>query len=122
MQYLLLLLIIHFLADFALQTHEQAIGKSEGSSILNAQLSFHVSIYSIVMSLSLYAIGFSFLLALKFWSITYLSHYITDYCTSRIGKPYWAKNDFHNGFVVVGADQLLHFIQIYYTLHYISNI
>ena len=43
-------------------------------------------------------------------------HWVTDFLTSRIGKPFWDKGDFHNGFVVVGFDQVLHYIQLVATL------
>lgn len=117
------LLTIHFLADFGLQTHEQATGKGIGKPFWNKMLFFHVGTYTLIWMVALLGIKPVFDLTyfdiLKFGVITLIAHYTTDYITSRIGKPFWEKNDFHNGFVVVGFDQVLHYIQLYYTFKYI---
>ena len=109
-QILLTILLVHFLSDFGLQTHEQAINKSSSDT----QLTYHVAIYSFIwlIAANLYL---SFISALGFAIITFIAHWITDYITSRISKEYFAKQDMHNGFVVVGADQMLHYIQLYFT-------
>ena len=116
----LFIIIIHFLADFALQTHEQASKKGEGKKAFNLFLLFHVSTYCLTWFLVLLALNYSLPLVLAFTFITFLCHYTTDWFTSRIGKPFWAKNDFHNGFVVIGFDQVLHYVQLYYTLKLIE--
>jgi hypothetical protein len=104
------MLLIHFLADFALQTHEQATLKSTS----NKFLIYHVGTYSLVWLLALLPF-FGFWAAILFSSITFVAHFCTDYVTSRVGKPFWAKQDLHNGFVVVGADQILHALQLWYS-------
>ena len=104
------IMLIHFLGDFALQTNEQATKKSSD----NIQLIYHVSIYSAIWFIaSLPIIG---AWAILFAFITYFTHFITDYCSSRIGKSFWDKQDMHNGFVIVGFDQIIHFITLWYTL------
>lgn len=109
--FVLLILLVHFLADFGLQTHEQAVHKSSS----NKQLVYHTLVYSLVWLVAshslLGSIGEAFLFAI----ITFIAHTITDYITSRVGKPYWEKGDYHNGFVVVGFDQILHYIQLFLT-------
>ena len=112
-------LIIHFLGDFALQTDDQSKMKSNGWSIFNTQLFYHVGTYSIIWFLGCLSIhtmiGFTLRDCVYFSIITFFAHYITDWSTSRIGKPFWKKGDYHNGFVVVGMDQILHYLQLYYT-------
>jgi hypothetical protein len=113
---LIFVLLIHFLADFGLQTHEQATNKSTSIK----WLTYHVGVYSIVWLLaSLFYFG-DFRIALIFSTITFICHWVTDWLTSRIGKPFWDKQDFHNGFVVVGFDQVLHYIQLVGTLLFCS--
>ena len=117
-QIFIFILLIHFLADFGLQTHEQAIGKGEGHDIFNKQLFYHVAIYSLIWLIAS-SIFLSWSNVLIFTSITFVCHYTTDFITSRVGKPYWAKQDMHNGFVNVGFDQLLHYIQLILTFKYL---
>lgn len=107
-QIIILILIIHFLADFGLQTHEQATKKGES----NKFLFYHVAVYTLVWAVAYWIlpvkhnisewVGFSMYIG--------MSHYFTDYITARIGKPFWKKGDYHNGFVVVGFDQLVHYL------------
>lgn len=107
------LLLIHFLADFGMQTHEQATKKGES----NEWLTYHVSVYSIIWFIFIMSISNNFELSIAFTAITFICHYITDWITSRIGKPFWKNNDFHNGFVVVGFDQMMHIIQLVLTFN-----
>lgn len=109
---LIYILLIHFLADFGLQTHEQAINKSTD----NKYLFYHVSVYSLIWFIAVLPMDFVF--ALQFTTVTFIFHYLTDFITSRIGKKFWDKKDMHNGFVVVGFDQLLHYIQLWLTFKY----
>jgi putative Mn2+ efflux pump MntP len=113
----LYILFVHFLADFALQTHEQATKKSTDW----IYLTFHVITYSLCWLIASYILFGVFSTALAIFVITFFAHWITDYCTSRIGKIFWDKNDYHNGFVVVGFDQILHYIQLFLTIGYFLN-
>ena len=113
---ILFVLLIHFLADFGLQTNEQATNKS--SSI--KYLAYHVGVYSLIWLIAAWFYFDYFILALAFSAITFIFHFATDYVTSRVGKPYWAKQDLHNGFVIVGFDQVLHYIQLFLTIEFIS--
>lgn len=110
----ILMILNHFLADFGLQTNRQAQMKSEDSPEGNKQLLYHVLIYSSVMTIT-GCIMLGFLGGLLFGAITAICHYFTDYYSSRIGKPYWEAKDLHNGFVIIGADQLCHYIQLFST-------
>lgn len=114
-RFIIYILIIHFLADFCLQTSKQATMKS----VDKIQLAYHVLTYSIVWFFASYVFTGSWLLAFIFSIITYAFHYMTDYITSRIGKPYWDAKDYHTGFMVVGADQVAHYIQLILTLQFI---
>lgn len=111
MDYIIFILLIHFLADFGLQTHEQATKKSESIK----WLVYHTGVYSLIWLLASFVILDNWLYSILFSLITFVTHSVTDYITSRIGKPFWKNNDFHNGFVVVGFDQILHYIQLFLT-------
>jgi hypothetical protein len=112
------ILLIHFLADFALQTHEQASKKS--SSLVH--LHQHVMTYSLTWLFAIWIWTSNIESALVFWVITYAAHFATDFVTSRAAKTYFDQQDYHNGFVVVGADQVLHYIQLVLTFILINNL
>jgi hypothetical protein len=100
----LTLLVMHWIADFVLQTHWQASNKSKN----NVALSRHVLVYTTCLgavSALLFGLGPVWLL---FVVGNGLLHFGTDYCTSRWSSRLYAKQDWHNFFVVIGFDQLTH--------------
>lgn len=121
-QYILLfILFTHWLSDFVFQTHTEATKKSTSLYWLLK----HTTKYSIFMT-----IFFSMIIIVTttfgtnyqhffniflFWSITFQAHTITDFFTSKLTKKYFSSGNYHNGFVVVGFDQILHYIQLYLT-------
>ncbi len=115
---ILIILIVHYLADFCLQTHEQSQKKSSEFK----WLIYHTGTYSLVWLFTTWALYSSFAAAFLFATITLVVHTATDYVTSRIGKPFWEKQDFHNGFAVIGFDQVLHYVQLLLTHHLITTI
>lgn len=110
----LLLIAIHFFADFVCQTTDMAVNKHKS----NYYLTIHVLVYTLVTFLAWTFTVFQ--PAMDFQSINYVhfavfifsTHWITDYITSRISSKYFGKGDYHNGFVVVGIDQVFHYIQL----------
>lgn len=121
-QIFIMILLIHFLADFGLQTHEQATLKGES----NTYLFYHVGVYTLVWSVAFFFLPINTIF-LNFWGwVLYclligIPHYMTDWITSRIGKTFWAKKDLHNGFVVVGFDQIVHYLCLIWLFFY-SNL
>lgn len=120
----LILLIFHFIADFIFQSHQQAINKS--SSLKS--LTDHVYIYSLIMTL-----GFIIAVkpspawyALMFAFITFIAHFLTDALTSRWVKSKRLREEYGSTipnfgmFTIIGFDQLLHYLQLYFTLHLLS--
>lgn len=115
---ILIILIIHYLADFCLQTHEQSQKKSSEFK----WLIYHTGTYSLVWLFITWALYFNFSAAFIFATITFVAHTGTDYVTSRISKPFWEKQDFHNGFAVIGFDQVLHYVQLLLTHQLVTSI
>jgi Protein of unknown function (DUF3307) len=111
----LVIIAIHWIADFILQTDKQAKGKSKNWGDLIS----HTFTYSICWLLpAILMLGFNGVL---FVLITFIAHTITDYFTSRINSKLWAKGDVHNFFVSVGFDQLLHYTQLILTYYFLTN-
>jgi hypothetical protein len=113
---LLFIMLIHWLADFCLQTDEQAQKKSVDPK----WLFYHVLTYTLVWLLASYYL-FGDDRCLIFAGVTFVAHFATDSITSRIGKTFWDKKDFHNGFNVVGFDQILHHSQLFLTYMWLAT-
>lgn len=113
------ILFIHWVADFVLQTHWQATNKSKS----NKALTFHVLSYSTVwfLAANTYMVLTDNALMMFFPIITFISHWMTDYYTSRLNSKLWAKGDIHNFFVSIGFDQLLHYGQLFLTYNLLKQ-
>lgn len=132
---ILQILFAHWVSDFVLQSHWMATNKSRNWLALTA----HVGTYTISMILIMMffmiitvyintdqsavgtilsaffpvAIGYFIVL----WAIINgILHFVTDAITSRITTKLWLKNDMHNFFVIVGLDQLVHYICLFVTM------
>lgn len=91
---ILVLIWIHFVADFILQTDKIAINKSSS----NTTLLKHVVLYSLPF------LPFGFVFAIT----NGILHFLTDWVTSRWTKKLWAQEKRHDFFVVIGLDQAIH--------------
>lgn len=111
-----IILVSHFIADFIIQTDYQAKNKYKGGMALID----HVNSYSIFMGLSS-LLYLSFEHAWVFAGITIITHYLIDLVSSNVGKIFWKKGDTRQGFMVVGFDQLLHYIQLFLTASWLLN-
>lgn len=117
-------IIIHYFADFVMQTDEMAINKSKS----NKHLLEHVYTYSLIWFIfgAIYTIsqGNNYVewTVSKFVGITFICHFITDYFTSRLSSYLYQKEQRHNFFLVVGADQVLHYIQLFLTFKLLTQI
>lgn len=105
-------ILVHYVADFVLQTNKQAINKS----VSNKYLSYHVGTYSAMWFIAMLGFFMRWELALLFSIVTFISHFVTDYFTSRWVKYFREKEDYHNMFVIIGGDQVLHYFQLFLTL------
>lgn len=94
---LVLLLLVHWVADFVMQSSRVAINKSKSNSALLE----HVVIYGL---------HFGFLFGPVFGVLNAVLHFMVDYCTSRMTSFLWREKRTHDFFVVIGADQFLHYI------------
>lgn len=130
----LILLGVHWFADFVLQTHWQASNKSKR---LDALLR-HVLVYTLVLSIGVDLLfpGIGWPTWARFVLANGVLHFITDFVTSRISSRLFMqqfesvsapppryvqivmKRDFnpHWFFVVVGLDQLIHQVTLGLTL------
>jgi len=113
------ILIIHWFADFVLQTDKQAKGKSKNWDDLLGHTFTYTYIFAIVGALYSWYSMFSVHGIIEnislFLLITFVAHTITDYYTSRLNSKLWASGNSHNFFISVGFDQVLHYVQLFTT-------
>lgn len=106
----------HWFADFIFQTDWMAKNKS---SNIKALL-YHIETYNIV----LFLFSLMFLLYnIKIENIFYFAlinailHFIIDFFTSKANAKLWKEQRVHEFFVMIGLDQLLHFICLLITMN-----
>lgn len=108
------IILIHWFADFVLQTDKQAKGKSKNwSDLLEHTLGY--STVWLVIGSCLWILYDDIWIGAKFALITFICHTITDYFTSRLNSKLWSEGKVHNFFVSVGFDQVLHYVQLFTT-------
>ena len=76
------IILIHWFADFVLQTDKQAKGKSKNNRDLISHTSFYSLIWLVIGSIYCYILNLSPILVIYFYLITFVAHTITDYFTS----------------------------------------
>lgn len=102
----LVLMSIHFVADFVLQSDWMATKKSTQFW----PLFVHVAIYHACF----WVFGW------KFAAVTFVCHFIQDAITSRINTRLWLADQRHWFFVAIGFDQLLHTWQLVLTYKWLK--
>ena len=98
---LVILIWMHFIADFVFQTDKVAINKSK----CNKTLLWHVSLYSIPF----------FWFGGAFAVTNAIAHFLTDFVTARATSWLWQNEQRHWFFVVVGFDQAIHVTTLFVT-------
>jgi hypothetical protein len=101
----LIVVWLHFLADFLLQTDKMALNKSKSIK----WLSIHCSVYV----LPFLWFGWKYALA------NGLMHWATDFVTSRLTSKAWASGKRKIFFQIIGADQAIHLTCLLLTLKYL---
>lgn len=107
MMTLLIIFVVHFLADFVFQSSKMATGKSKSLK----WLSIHVGVYASVSLLTFAVLAITYgniLFAFYWWSINVALHFITDFFTSKVTSQFWEEKNMRFFFVMIGFDQLIH--------------
>jgi len=55
------------------------------------------------------------------FGITFITHWVTDYFTSKWTSRLWEEKQVHNFFVVIGLDQLIHATSLLITFNYLIH-
>lgn len=133
-KYILLLVVLHYIADFILQDEDWATEKSTDDK----KLILHTSVYSVATGVGLFfftlyqfaTTGVEYVTPLGilyFTVLTFIFHTLTDYFTSKVVKIKFDQGEYGSAipnlgaFSIIGFDQLLHIVQLLVTFHIIFN-
>jgi hypothetical protein len=108
----LMLLAVHWIGDFVLQSHWMASNKSKNPFALLA----HVGVYTAVLAFASVAMFGGSEVTARFVVANAALHFLTDRFSSMTTARLWAKQDWHNFFVVIGFDQLIHQLTLGWTM------
>ena len=106
----------HWISDFVLQKNKKKkkvkgqVKNKNLKHILPHTLLYTVVLTSLVSILQLFnIIQPRYLFAiLIFFIITYVTHFLTDFCITKVNEKFLRKNKRHEYFVTIGFDQFLH--------------
>lgn len=112
-------LMCHWIFDFHLQNDEMSKKKSSNNFVLLD----HVWIYSwgLFVMAFLNITYFSEWYAVVFVAINSLLHFLTDWVTSRATSLLYKDERYHDFFVVIGADQMIHYITLFGTFIWLTK-
>lgn len=121
-----LLIVFHYIADFICQDEKWAKAKSYD---INALLD-HTMIYSSVIGLlTFFCLPLGFVNGL-YWAlfvlITFITHTITDFFTSKIVARKFKENKLGSSipnfgaFSIIGFDQVIHYATLFITYSYLK--
>ena len=133
------LIVAHFVGDFLLQSDWMAGNKSKN----NLALASHCFVYSVIVGATIATVFPGMLSFSPAWiAIVFIPHFITDAITSRITSRLWfielekmvvvfenepkrthyasIKPTRHWFFVMIGLDQVIHYVTLAYTLRLLA--
>lgn len=111
------LLVFHYIGDHLLQTGKMGLEKHKDNIILI----YHVAIYTVVMTLFANYIFWDFPSdrIVTFFLVTFISHFITDYITSRINHQLYERKETKKLLNMIYLDQNLHYFQLIITYYFL---
>jgi len=93
---ILMIICLHFIGDFLLQSEWMSLNKSKRVDVL-------------IIHCLVYSIPFIFY-GWKFAVVAGATHFPVDFISSRITSYLYKKKEIHWFFVVIGLDQTIHYI------------
>ena len=115
------IIILHWFNDFVCQDESWATNKSKS----NLALLKHTATYSMLWFPLAYFLGW---LIIPFIIITFVTHTLTDYITSRLVSKKFANGELGSSipnfgaFTYIGFDQVIHYACLFGTFGYLMSI
>lgn len=114
----------HWIADFIFQDEKWANAKSTSFKALVT----HTIVYSFMMTIMWMFYFEQPFKILYFFLITFVTHTITDFFTSKIVKRKFKNQNYGSGipnfgaFTLIGLDQVIHYITITFSILFLEQI
>lgn len=124
MNVFILIIVIHWIADFIFQAEKWSLGKSKSW----IPLLKHTIVYSSFWLIPVWVMTENLINSLLFIGVTFIAHTITDYFTSRIVSKKFANNYYGSpipnfgAFTTIGFDQVLHYLQLILTWYWLFGL
>lgn len=133
----LVLIIVHYIADFMFQTEEMATGKSKNIDSLIKHGLVYTLVFFIAFSLwcaynnhithlSAYDAGLT-LKVFWFFPITFVFHVMVDFFSSKVVSKKFENKIFYTGlpnfgaFSIIGLDQVIHYTILFATYYFVTH-
>ena len=108
---LTIVLLLHFVGDFVLQTRWMAENKSRSFTALTV----HVLTYGATLWVGLVVAQRPLLDVTYYAGSNFAIHFAVDAVTSRITTYWWKKQNLYAFFTTIGFDQFLHAVTLLWT-------
>ena len=115
---LVIVLLVHWIADFCLQTSWQANNKYKDIKALSG----HCVIYTIFITSMFIVMSGVWYIGLIVGLLNGVLHMLIDSITSKITHKLYELNHYHNFFCVIGFDQFLHLSILITSLLYLKGL
>lgn len=124
---IIVILFAHWVADFVMQNDWMAKGKSKSNIPLLVHGATYTTVITVILSVMAYYLHYSPVDIIWFGIINGVLHTATDYVTSRLSSAAISADRLGGKipnlgfFTIIGLDQMLHFIMLFYTWTAIFN-
>jgi len=108
-----IILFAHWLGDFVFQSSDMALKKNRSIK----WLTIHVLTYSVIILLFVIFL-FPLDLAIYYFLVNGVIHWLVDFFTSKAAARYYKKPRVF--YPILGFDQFLHVLTLYYSLLYLG--
>jgi hypothetical protein len=115
----LIILVIHFIADYVCQTDRMAINKSKSIYWLSVHILVYTGVLTIASPLLFWDIGWK--AGAVYVLLNGALHFIIDFFTSRLTAHFWKREMRHRFFVTIGFDQMLHYTCLFVTYYSLAE-